>query len=124
MTTIADDYVPFETAKLMKEHGFNSVSDIVYNSDGYIFNMVCEPFVNYECYAPTIGMALKWLREVHGLYADVFIVDYAPEPWVGSVHKFNDEIEIVSVYRNGGEFFSTYEDAANHIINVCLEKFL
>lgn len=70
---VTNDYVPFETAKLMKAHGFNSPSDIVYNADGYLFDMLTEPFTNYECCAPTIANALKWLREAHGLYADVFI---------------------------------------------------
>lgn len=122
MTT--NDYVPFDTANLMKKHGFCTPSDIVYNEDGCLFNMLVEPFTNYKCYAPTIETALKWLREVHGLYADVFIVDYAPEPWAFSIHRLNDELEMVSVYRNSGDFFATFEDAANSVIKVCLEKFL
>lgn len=121
---IKDDYVPFETAMLMDKHGYESLSDIAYDKDGEMFNALNEPFRDVECYTPTIANALKWLREAHGLYADVFIIDYAPEPWIANIHKYNDEIEMVTVYHHSGKFFKTYEDAANYIIGVCLEKYL
>jgi hypothetical protein len=122
MTT--EDFVPFETAVLMREKGFDTPCDEVYDSDGNLFNIMNKPLDDYEYCAPTLAVALKWLRETHGLYADVFVIDYAPEPWVANIHRYNDEIELVSVYRHNGEFFRTYEDAANFIIKVCLEKFL
>ena len=126
-----DEYVPFETAELLKKHGFpqDYYCYPVYYMNGDKPKLAFEgdddfPYSQNECVAPTIATALKWLRETHGLYADVFIIDYAPEPWVANIHKYNNELEMVSIYRNSGDFFATFEGAAHHIIRVCLEKFL
>jgi len=59
MATITEDYVSFETAKLLRDKGFDK--DWV---DGSI-----EKYLNgTEGYSlPTLAATMKWLREVHNL---------------------------------------------------------
>lgn len=75
---ITEDYVSFETAKLLKEKGFDEKCMSYYghgkfhlgnheyiksntDRDGVAFNGV--PYDAYN--APTLQMAMKWLREKH-----------------------------------------------------------
>ena len=91
---IQEDYVSFETAKLLKEKGFPQEYDIyhslVYNEEDYeddyeVQRMVLETklvkagtLLSYpvgvpepKCYCPTLQMAMKWLRKVHHIYIDL-----------------------------------------------------
>ena len=100
---ITEDYVSFETAKLLKEKGFKhwcfkcygtaayhkgeplSFDDehdlldaglgdeIEYVEGGYLYDLGCNNSEKNSkvCAAPTIQMAMKWLREVHNI--DVII---------------------------------------------------
>lgn len=88
---IIEDYCSFEIAKLLKEKGFDAEiktywrlgvlnepilefvedSDVfdVSNSDGFVgFNGVKYSSVDIVCIAPTLQMAMKWLREIYGLH--------------------------------------------------------
>ena len=83
---ITEDYVSFETAKLLKERGFPQEYDmfhsLIYNEEDYedeyeVDRMVTQTKVvkagtlsSYpagvpepKCYCPTLQMARKWLRE-------------------------------------------------------------
>ncbi|MBQ3690163.1 MAG: hypothetical protein II937_09960 [Bacteroidales bacterium] len=74
--TITEDYCDFETAKLLAEKGFDGMCETSY----YISNVGCEnavstgdfakvrPWRSKLIAAPTLQMACKWLREVHGLH--------------------------------------------------------
>ena len=88
---IKEDYVSFETAKLLKEKGFPQEYDmfhsLIYNEEDYeyeyeVSRMVTQTqtikagtLLSYpagvpepKCYCPTLQMAMKWLREVHSCY--------------------------------------------------------
>ncbi len=69
---ITEDYVSFETAKLLKEKGFNEPCIYVYRHDGSedIWDADKE---DIACQKPTLQMVMKWLREVHNLHC---VVDY------------------------------------------------
>lgn len=68
---ITEDYVSFETAKLLKEKGFDADIDLWYNSDGEIFHLyhydydATKYFACVQC--PTLQMAMKWLKDIHNL---------------------------------------------------------
>jgi hypothetical protein len=72
---ITEDYVSFETAKLLKERGFDVYGDGSYNSGIEIYkeyspsgklNSCATSKPNKKAYpAPTLQMAMKWLREKH-----------------------------------------------------------
>ena len=71
---ITEDYVSFECAKLLKEKGFDEPIQYFYKFDskelyrGTVFTntQIGDKFYN----APTLQMAMKWLREKYYIYAD------------------------------------------------------
>ena len=80
---ITENYVSFEIAKLLKEKGFNEKLLTFYltaegKKEGYfqIMTFTDDKIDNNHsdyCYlAPTLQMAMKWLREVHNI--DVSII--------------------------------------------------
>ena len=69
---ITEDYVSFETAKLLKEKGFDESTSMVYMSYGDLcklnrydsirnsnYNDITKNYFEYT--APTLQMAMKWL---------------------------------------------------------------
>lgn len=71
---ITEDYVSFELAKLLKEKGFDEgcISYYVdYEPNDVKYSFLGETNSTWEsrcCSAPTLQMAMKWLREVHHLF--------------------------------------------------------
>ena len=76
---ITEDYVSYEVAKLLKEKGFDESTSMVYMSYGDLckcnrydsirnsnYNDITKNYFEYT--APTLQMAMKWLREVHNLF--------------------------------------------------------
>ena len=121
---ITEDYVSFETAKLLKEKGFDVYVHSFYDADSmsaqhnealWDWNLNKE---NYRFSAPTIQMAMKWLREVHKLHVDIDPSegDWNPtvitlKDWTCAV-KFGDNIPIQD----------SYEQACEAAIKYCLEN--
>lgn len=74
---ITEDYVPYETAQLLKEAGFNVPIRAFYNpkykgekvSDGTaLINYNTDPEDgSVLCSAPTLQMVRKWLNKVKGI---------------------------------------------------------
>ena len=73
---ITEDYVSFETAKLLKEKGFEGENRDWYNMEGFIEEVgvddgidptAHEDIFNSIIPAPTLQMAMKWLRKEHNL---------------------------------------------------------
>lgn len=75
---IKEDYVSFEVAKLLKENGFKGEREHFYE-DNKITNYInywfrITPEQRYEAIeAPTLQMAMKWLREVHNIFISIDI---------------------------------------------------
>jgi hypothetical protein len=80
---ITEDYVSFDTAKLLKEKGFNE-KVICYYDDGGSLNS--NKFVEFQCCnqgygsgifaAPTLQMTRRWLMAVHNLFI-TFELDFS-----------------------------------------------
>lgn len=80
---IKDDYCNFETAKLLKEKGFDGECKKYYN-----LKMLTNPYYGCEyvrnrnlkdendCIAPTLQMAMKWLRDVHKIHIIVVPISF------------------------------------------------
>ena len=118
MTTITEDYVSFETAKLLKEKGFNEPCVYVYRHDGSedIWDIDKE---DIACQKPTLQMAMKWLREVHNI--DIF-------PW-----KIGKGIYSCAIFNsNTGQDLSSdkdfpsekYEETAEAAVKYWLENLI
>lgn len=79
---ITEDYVSFETAKLLKEKGFNELCHGYFRKDNpndlvelaQAANWNDEPFFTSR---PTLQMAMKWLREVHNIHIEVRITNHS-----------------------------------------------
>jgi len=74
MATITEDYVSFETAKLLKEKGFTENCLMRYNKVGDLVEEAYKSNWNFQTIdysAPTLQMAMKWLREVHNINVDI-----------------------------------------------------
>ena len=125
---ITEDYVSFETAKLLKKKGFNEVKcqnspHFAYNKDGRFSG----PSWDTEYNAPTLQMAMKWLREVHKI--EIWIhYDIDKTTWWGGCNPMYEEDE-----ENSSTFQSllsfdypgkTYEEACEAAIKYCLENLL
>lgn len=143
---ITEDYVSFETAKLLNEKGFESdeciaIYDLGYNNafirDSGIFDNGPEDFLEFQWgeewkrfgyyLAPTLQMAMKWLRKEHNI---VITTDYANICGLGftyaaSVIKINNSGKIeegdwlnVCLYKN------SYEQVCEAAIKYCLENLI
>ena len=127
MATISEDYVSFETAKLLKEKGFpQSTFRCHYIIDGNVhyksFENRCG-FGDYDIIAPTLQMAMKWLVQEYKLYVNVVpSVEgyYWAEKWHSYVENLNKRYPF-------GTFISTFnsrEEACEAAIKYCLEKLI
>ena len=148
---IHEDYVSFETAKLLKEKGFDIPLNYYYNSDGrrgyatsYNWNQTTGDSPDYS--RPTLQMAMKWLREVHNT---LLVADYEyectdtsyyykiyrlgengkPERCAVKGERYDKEtnkmVEDIVGYRDYERSYSdygTYEEACDAGIKYCLEN--
>lgn len=117
---ITEDYVSFETAKLLKEKGFNepcysSYKKGVLSLDSY--TMSNTEFNKNAISAPTLQMAMKWLRDEKNIHIKVhcsgnrnYLV-YA-QSLVTAFPDFCIESATCS--------FNTYEKACEAAIKYCL----
>ena len=73
---ITEDYVSFETAKLLKEKGFNISLDskdwvcCMYDENGNIHWGVYDKNWYFRI---TLQMAMRWLREEKGLFIEISV---------------------------------------------------
>ena len=126
---ITEDYVSFETAKLLKEKGFDETLYAIYDIDGTLDANHC-PFSNttecagFECVAPTLQMAMKWLREVYN--CAICISPYWPEgdmrnklTWDFTIHSLIDNRSFREC-----NYMDNYEQACEAAIKYCLENLI
>ena len=123
---ITEDYVSFETAKLLKEKGFDKYPLFpCYKEDNGEFIDIPTTLdtINY-CFipAPTLQMAMKWLREEKGI---------AVVPILSSVldnEKFLWDIEIIVAKTNEtyhqGWIYESYKQACEAAIKYCIEHLI
>jgi hypothetical protein len=117
---INEDYVSFETAKLLKEKGFNSV--VCKNSPHYYYNMDGEfsgPSWDSEYPAPTLQMAMKWLRVNYSIHIEP---RYFPMPNIYRYVIIHSPTTIENIDSHP-QYFNTYEEACEAAIKYCLEIF-
>ena len=136
-----EDYVSFETAKLLKEKGFDEncsrsyVKDKLAVSQGFnnsYYTTMYSDASYRPVSAPTLQMAMKWLREKHGLnvYALAVWKDVEIQygDWEEAVVGYDWVVESLS-YNNSpktstGKPFRTYEQACEAGIKYCLENLI
>lgn len=126
MAAITEDYVSFETAKLLKEKGFDEYCRASYDlGNGELSQFVCHCYGDNRIQAPTLQMAMKWLREVHDLHIIVSPYKVGKEEkafhWCCEVYKsFN--LLGCRIYAN--ETPKSYEEGVEIAIKYCLEHLI
>jgi len=128
---ITEDYVSFETAKLLKEKGFDCTCEHQYIncSSGYPF--LTDIRDDTGCYyknseigedeysAPTLQMAMKWLRDTHGLFIHIDVIREA-SCWLADIQDIKGDVSIYPVKKE----FPNYEEACEAAIRYCLENLI
>jgi len=121
---IQEDYVSFETAKLLKEKGFDEKLQHYYDSDGILIwckrGVYFDNKLNAIFIAPTLQMAMKWLREVHNIKVNVFYnnSNYAIEYFETNTQTGVDESVFI------GDGYKSYEEAVEVALKYCLENLI
>ena len=135
---ITEDYVSFETAKLLKEKGFDCPCKVWYaeytsvwggdpSGDRKYINIQFDDknrfdeYYKFLCYAPTLQMAMKWLRNTFHLEIYPYH-NYDNSKWWYEIIKYPNS---VAEYECGkDEELNTYEEACENAIKYCLEKLI
>lgn len=118
---ITEDYVSFETAKLLKEKGFDENTYACFSNDGK------ETYYGYravdnDIMRPTLQMAMKWLREKYYIHADPIKQGNYNDcseyyTWIvarmGIIHRNSTVADKLS-----------YEEACEAAIKYCLENLI
>lgn len=110
---IEESYVSFDTAKLLKEAGFNEQCRYNYdNVGGLRWLKIGEP--NPKGWVPcsTQALAARWLREVHRIVVDATFI---PPSTDGNAWRYfigeMDDMVWNGDYVPSDEFYETYEAA-------------
>ena len=130
---IQEAYVSFEIAKLLKEKGFDENTLMVYMSYGHLckcnrydsirnsnYNDITKNY--FECTAPTLQMAMKWLREVHKIYIDSSPTFSEVEKTIHFIWQIFDSNYVV--VGDCEIFYDKYETACEAAIKYCLENLI
>ncbi len=122
---ITEDYVSFETAKLLKEKGFDEYCGY-YSSDGEywgycVYNHMGKDYIS----APTLQMAMKWLREVYDLHIIVSPYKVGKEEkafhWCCEVYR---SFNLLGCRKYVNETVKSYEEGVEIAIKYCLEHLI
>lgn len=127
---ITEDYVSFETAKLLKEKGFDWECLGTYSTGDKELSISSEcPYsndLNDDMFiaAPTLQMAMKYLRDVHNLVIQIEFIDYLEhgEVWLYCI----TERKTIKQLTGRDEDFTehSYEQACEEAIKYCLEDLI
>lgn len=132
---ITEDYVSFETAKLLKEKGFEGDTNCYYIEESVDKNLYYSPIKQnhnkritnneFNVYiditssrisAPTLQMAMKWLREVHNI---LIVVDYEWEcdttPYYFKIYRLGENGKPEQVPVKGVSYYKD-DNPTEHII--------
>ena len=119
---ITEDYVSFETAKLLKEKGFDERPLFHYDDCGQFWVQGgYDKTKKWHFPAPTFQMAMKWLREVHNIFISIVCCTYPTlkkTTWTPEITTFE------SVFPDSAVECDTYEEACEVAIRYCLENLL
>ena len=134
---ITEDYVSFETAKLLKEKGFDAECDYLYIKGKLVraqggacnWNKGETLFADYknECSAPTFQTAMKWLRKVHHYFIQIMLDTWAFGGHSGYyvvIQKTDSEFEIMLADKVDKVFYNEPEQACEAAIKYCLENLI
>ena len=107
---VTEDYCSQEVYRLLKEKGFNGESHTSFDKDGYTI-----PVVYHQ-------MAMKWLREVHGLHIEIGNGDL--DYWYVVDDVINRDENHYPITKANYEGYKTNEEAVEAALKYCLENLI
>ena len=133
---IQEDYVSYKTAKLLKKKGFDEPCEGFYVNSGVLSHTLSnannskwdeEKYTIGYISAPTLQMAMKWLREEHDIFIAINIIPnitvtmeqryYFFKPYKNRrIHNFPLDYSI--------QCYETYEEACEAGIKYCLKNLI
>lgn len=134
---ITEDYVGFETAKLLKEKGFDYYPDGSYwlidaNNVRYwvsetgAYDYVDNPTESFQ--RPknghrlvTLQMAMKWLREMHAIIVVIFPIRTVKSELAYNTSIYNTHAEHKKLMNKD---YQSYEQACEAAIKYCLTELI
>ena len=139
-----EDYVSFETAKLLKNKGFDEICRAFYKDWNdeinlcdcnrchcfdYCNNSILENYSDKDelnIAAPTLQMTMKWLREVHNLFIMIDICfDDDRERKPGYIfHIWQTKPPYELLYYHIEKVYDSPEETCSAAIKYCLEKLI
>lgn len=141
---ITEDCISFETAKLLKKKGFDCNANCYYIENSVTKTLFYSPIRenhNASCIendahinvssgkmsAPTIQMAMKWLRKNHNLAISTSVTVEGWRSYVSQI-KLDSEgfvVDIIDGIDNGNiPNCNTYEQSCEAAIKYCLENLI
>lgn len=123
---IEEDYVSFETAKLLKEKGFDGICRTAYETITNEHEVEQCSLSSWgklnQAKRPTLQMAMKWLREVYNIDIMVWVENYnGVKRYTSDCWK--DVVQVDSqIHRS--KRFPSYEEACEAAIKYCLENLI
>ena len=135
---ITEDYVSFEVAKLLKEKGFDEPCIRHWDCDDHsLYGYNDIPISNSELQAneyngyaaPTLQMAMKWLREEHKIAINIYItckktISYAFDIYDFEIIHPNKFVGGTIDLREQQFDFKTYEEAVEAALKYSLENLI
>jgi len=125
MATIEEDYVSFETAKLLKEKGFDNISSIMYKENGEMCvnpKSVVSWRLKYWYPCLTLQMAMKWLRKNHQIFIRPNTSFLYPIKWYSEIFCYGDNLKTQQDIKT--EYYDSPEEACEAAIKYCLENLI
>lgn len=124
MAIITEDYVSFETAKLLKDKGFDEECLRFYMPNGYgvwKYEHYHDFDISDRIECPTLQMAMKWLREVHKISIEITSTGYLVD------NDVEWECDIKAGHRLYFKHITcekSFESCAETAIKYCLEHLI
>lgn len=122
---ITEDYCSFELSKLLKEKRFDEKYQAMYDKDGHFvsFNFKLLTKADKRLFvadAPTLQMAMKWLREVHSKNIILDMVSLDEDSYVLWTFNVYCNKNYKIMWGTKQPKYNTYEDAVEAAIKYCL----
>ena len=127
---ITEDFISYETAKLLKGKGFNECCYGYYYEPKHLshntFDITNSELEEDSCSAPTLQMAMKWLREVHRIHISITPLSFEDGIfWMYKTIKLWSDNNCSELHRSDSKVgFNTYEEACEAAIKYCLENLI
>lgn len=115
---ITEDYVSFEIAKLLKEKGFDDCATSFLGNGNMFPTCIVKRKEHYP--APTLQMAMKWLREKYNIFIEIS-VDEELNEYGYQWSLFDNITKRIRPYAGWGD---TYEQSCEAAIKCCLENLI